>query len=141
MTGPTTSPPAFNNRSLVPHVIEQSDRAAIREAWHTESDRVRLARAARQAALAVRGVRAMDAGSAGSFMTGADDGERLQGVTCIAAPEGGYEVSLRLVAGLVALHPLGQRVRAAVVRVASFAGIELADVTVHFADLSVEEPV
>ena len=73
-------------------------------------------------------------------MTGAGDGERLQGVTCIAAPDGGYEVSLRLVAGLVALHPLGERVRAAVVRVASFAGIELAGVTVHFVDLTAEEP-
>jgi hypothetical protein len=82
----------------------------------------------------------MDSGSAGTFMTAADDGERLQGVTCIAAPEDGYEVSLHLVAGLVALHPLGQRVRAAVVRVASFAGIELADVTVHFADVTAEEP-
>jgi hypothetical protein len=121
-------------------VIEQSDRAVISESWHTESERVRLARAARQAALTVRGVRAMDAGTTGTFMTGAGDGERLYGVTCIAAPEGGYEVSLRLVAGLVALHPLGERVRAAVVRVASFAGIELADVTVHFADLSAEEP-
>jgi len=110
------------------------------EPRHIESDRVRLARAARQAALAVRGVRAMDAGSAGTYVTGADDGERLDGVTCIAAPEGGYEVSLRLVADLVALHPLAQRVRAAVVRVAKFAGIELATVTVHFADLAPEEP-
>jgi len=99
------------------------------EPRHIESDRVRLARAARQAALAVRGVRAMDAGSAGTYVTGADDGERLDGVTCIAAPEGGYEVSLRLVADLVALHPF-----------AKFAGIELATVTVHFADLAPEEP-
>ena len=120
-------------------MIEQSGRAAIREPRRTESDRVRLARAARQAALAVRGVRAMDAGSAGTFVTGADDGERLEGVMCIAAPEGGYEVSLRLVAGLVALHPLAHRVRAAVLRVASFAGIELASVSVHFADLAAEE--
>jgi len=140
MTSLTTSLRAFSKRPVVPHVIEQSDGAATREPWHTESDRVRLARAARQAALAVRGVRAMDAGFSGTFMTGGGDGERLYGVTCIAVPEGGYEVSLRLVAGLVALHPLGERVRSAVVRVASFAGIELADVTVHFASLSVEEP-
>jgi hypothetical protein len=140
MTSLTTSPPAFSKRSPVSHVIERSDGAASREPWHTESDRVRLARAARQAALTVRGVRAMDAGPAGTFMTGVGDGERLPGVTCVAAPEGGYEVSLRLVAGLVALRPLGERVRAAVVRVASFAGIELAGVTVHFVDLSVEEP-
>ena len=70
---------------------------------HSESERVRLARAARQAALTVRGVRAMDAGPAGTFVTGAGDGERLVGVTCIAAPEGGYEVSLSLVVGLVRL--------------------------------------
>ena len=73
-------------------------------------------------------------------MTGAADGERLEGVTCIAAPGGGYEVSLRLVAGLVPLHPLGERVQAAVVRVATFAGIQLTDVSVHFADLTAEEP-
>jgi hypothetical protein len=82
----------------------------------------------------------MDAGPGQTFMTGAGDGERLDGVTCIAAPEGGYEVSLRLVAGLVALRPLGERVQAAVVRVARFAGIELAGVRVHFADLTAEEP-
>jgi hypothetical protein len=139
MSSLTTSPRASSSRLPGLLVIEQSAQAAISEPWHTESDRVRLARAARQAALAVRGVRAMDAGSAGTFTTGAGDGERLDGVTCIAAPEGGYEVSLSLVAGLVALHPLGERVRAAVVRVASFAGIELTDVTVHFADLRAEE--
>ncbi len=44
-------------------------------------------------------------------MTGAGDGERLEGVTCIAAPEGGYEVSLCLIADLVALYPLAERVR------------------------------
>ena len=100
-----------------------------------ESDRVRLARAARQAALTVRGVRGADTGPAGLFFTAAGDGERLAGVTCIAAPEGGYEVSLRLVAALVALGPLGERVQTAVIRVASFAGIQLASVSVHFADL------
>jgi hypothetical protein len=120
--------------------MEQSSRPPVGEPWHTESERVRLARAARQAALAVRGVRGMDAGPGGTFVTGAGDGERLVGVTCIAAPEGAYEVSLSLVVGLVALEPLAERVRAAVVRVASFAGIELADVSIHFADLSAEEP-
>jgi hypothetical protein len=121
--------------------MEQSSRPMASEPWHVESERVRLARAARQAALTVRGVRAMDAGPAGTFVTGAGDGERLVGVTCIAAPEGAYEVSLSLVVGLVALEPLAQRVRAAVIRVASFAGIELADVSIHFADLTAEESV
>ena len=122
-------------------MIEHPSRPMVSQPWHTESERVRLARAARQAALAVRGVRAMDAGPAGTFVTGAGDGERLVGVTSIAAREGGYEVSLSLVAGLVALEPLAERVRAAVVRVASFAGIELASVSVHFADVAAEETV
>jgi hypothetical protein len=120
-------------------VIEHSSGPQVSEPWHIESERVRLARAARQAALTVRGVRALDAGPAGTFVTGASHGERLDGVTCIAAPEGGYEVSLRLIAGLVPLHPLAERVRAAVVRVASFAVIELVSVSVHFADLAAEE--
>jgi hypothetical protein len=121
-------------------VIDQSSRPPDGEPWHVDSERVRLARAARQAALAVRGVRAMDAGPAKTFVTGAGDGERLDGVTCIAVPEGGYEVSLRLVAGLVELHPLSQRVQAAVVRVARSARIRLASVSVHFADLAADEP-
>ncbi len=74
------------------------------------------------------------------FMTDAGGGERLEGITCVAAPQGGYDVSVRLVAGLVALHPLSERVRGAVVRVARYAAIELASVSVHFADLSAEEP-
>jgi hypothetical protein len=121
-------------------VIEHPSRPMVSQPWHTESERVRLARAARQAALTVRGVRGMDAGPGRTFVTGAGDGERLVGVTCIAAPEGAYEVSLSLVVGLVALEPLAQRVRAAVIRVASFAGIGLADVSIHFADLAAEEP-
>jgi hypothetical protein len=121
-------------------VIEQLSRPAPGEPAPIESDRVRLARAARQAALAIPGVRGTDSGAAGTFMTGAGDGERLEGVTCVAAPQGGYEVSLRLIAGLVALHPLGERVQASVVRVANYAAIELAGVSVHFADLAAEEP-
>jgi hypothetical protein len=121
-------------------VIEHPSGPLVSQPWHVESERVRLARAARQAALTVRGVRAMDAGPAGTFLTGVGDGERMVGVTCIAAPEGTYEVSLSLVVGLVALEPLAQRIRAAVIRVASFAGIGLADVSIHFADLTAEDP-
>ena len=120
-------------------MIEQSSPRAISNTTFAESDRLRLARAARQAALGVRGVRGSDAGAAGTFVTGASDGERLEGITCVAAPEGGYEVSLRLVAGLVALHPLGERVQASVRKVANHAGIELASVSVHFAELADEE--
>lgn len=119
-------------------MIEQSSGGALSDPALAESDRVALARTARRAALSVPGVRGTDAGPAGTFVTGAGDGERLEGIACAAAPEGGYEVSLRLTADLVALYPLGERVRAAVRGVANHAGIKLASVSVHFADLAVE---
>jgi hypothetical protein len=100
-----------------------------------ESERVRLARAARDAALRVPGVVGADAGPLGAFMTGAGDGERLEGVTCVAAPGDGYDVSLRLVCALVALQPLGERVRAAVGKAAASARIKLESVSVHVAEL------
>jgi hypothetical protein len=121
-------------------VIEHVSRPPAGGRWPVESERARLARAARQAALTVSGVRGVDAGPAGTFVTGVGEGGRLVGVICVAAPGEGYEVSLSLVAGLVALGPLAERVRAAVVRVASFAGIAVAGVSVHFADVAAEEP-
>jgi hypothetical protein len=101
-----------------------------------ESERIRLVLAARAAALLVPGVLGADAGPLGTFVTEASDGERLMGVVCVAAPGGGYDVSLRLVCGLVALHPLGDAVRAAVMRAARIDRIELGSVSVHFADLA-----
>ncbi len=103
-----------------------------------ESERLGLARAARTAALLVPGVRGAEAGRSGTFMTETADGERLVGVSCAAAPAGGYDVSLRLVCGLVALHPLGDAVRAAVTGAAGAGGIEVRSVSVHFADLAVD---
>jgi pimeloyl-ACP methyl ester carboxylesterase len=100
-----------------------------------ESERVRLARATRDAALRVPGVVGADAGALGGFMTAAGDGERLEGVTCVAAPGGGYDVSLRLVCDLVALQPLGERVRAAAGKAAAKAGITLGSVSVHVAEI------
>ena len=68
-------------------------------------------------------------------MTETSAGERLEGVSCVAAPAGGYDVSLRLVCGLVALHPLAERIRAAVMRAAAIAEITVQSVSVHFAEL------
>lgn len=102
-----------------------------------ESQRIRLARAARTAALLVAGVLGTDAGPSGAFVTQAPDGELLAGVSCVAAATGGYDVSLRLVAGLVALQPLGERVRVAVSTAARIARIELGSVSVHFAEVAV----
>jgi hypothetical protein len=117
-------------------VIEQPRRPGGDAVWRPESERVRLARAARQTALAVRGVSAADAGPAKLFFTEAGDGTRLDGVTCIAVSSDGYEVSLRLVAGLVPLKPLGERVQAAVLRVAHIAGIDVVRVSVLFVDVT-----
>ena len=101
-----------------------------------ESDRVRLARVAIAAALKVPGVLGAEAGPNGAFVTETALGERLRGVICVAAPSDGYDVSLRLVCGLVALHPLGERIRAAVLRSATIAEITVQSVAVHFAELA-----
>jgi hypothetical protein len=98
------------------------------------SERVRLARLARAAALRMPGVASVDAGPTGLFFT-AGGGERLDGVTCVAASGGGYDVSLRLRCELVPLHELADAVKTAVSHDASLAGIALADVSVLITDV------
>ena len=98
------------------------------------SERFRLARLARDAALRVPGVVGTDPGPAGLFVT-VDRGGRLEGVMCVATKSGGYEISLRLVCGLVPLLALGERVKTAVGRTATNAGIALESVGVHVAAL------
>lgn len=97
----------------------------------TPSERVRLARLTRRVALGVPGVVGTDAGPDGRWAT-LDGAHRLEGVTCIAAPGGGYEVGLRLVCGLVPLHALGAAVRDAVAGAARSARlpVERIDVTI-----------
>ncbi len=99
------------------------------------SERFRLARLARDAALQVPGVVGTDPGPAGLFVT-VDRGERLEGVMCVATNSGGYEISLRLVCGLVPLLALGERVKTAVQRTATSAEIPLESVNVHVAVLA-----
>lgn len=106
-----------------------------------DSERVRLGRLARAAALGVPGVIRADPGPLGAFMTGAGGGERLEGVTCVVAASGGYEISLRLVCGLVPLLELGDGVRAAVGRAAAGAGLALDSVNVDVAGLCTPEAV
>lgn len=102
------------------------------------SERVQLARAARTAALGIDGVVGLDPGPTGTFVTeGA--GTQVPGVTCIIAPEGGYDVTLQLVCRLVALHAIGERVRTAVETAAVSAGIRAASVTVRITDVSEEK--
>lgn len=102
------------------------------------SERMRLARSALSAALGVPGVVRADAGTAGRFIT-AGGGERVEGVLCVAAPEGGYELSLRLVCHLVSLPTLGQRVQRAVQATGRRLGATIVSVSVHVADVLAPE--
>src|SRR5688572_24383943 len=86
------------------------------------SVRLHLAAVARAAALATRGVVGLEAGPAGMSMT-ASAGLRVDGVVCVALPDGRYQVSVHLVAGMVALHPLGDAVRARVERDVAVVGL------------------
>lgn len=98
------------------------------------SDRVRLAKAARDAALRVPGVVATDIGPMGLDVTAAG-GERLEGIICAAANDGGYDISVRLIAGLVSLPDLSEQIAAAIARAAARVGVPCSSVSIHFADL------
>jgi hypothetical protein len=100
-----------------------------------ESERVRLARVALTAALGTPGVRAT-ASAEGTLVTETASGALLHGVSCVAARSGGYDVSLGLVCDLVALHPLGERIREAVLCAAAIAGLQARSVNVHFAGVT-----
>jgi hypothetical protein len=101
------------------------------------SPRLALAALARDTALAVAGVAALDAGTGGLFVT-AGGGERVPGVRCLVAPDGGYDLALRLVCRLVPLPALAESVRAGVTAAAARAQLPLATVTITIADV-VEE--
>lgn len=100
------------------------------------SERVRLARAALGAALTVLGVRGADAGPTRMHFTAAG-AERLEGVTCTAAPGGGYIVCLQLICDPLPLDRLAKQVRTAVSATAARAGVLplLDSLEVHFSDL------
>lgn len=99
------------------------------------SDRVRLAALARDTALAVPGVVELDSAPTGLFAT-VGAGVPVAGVRCLAAPEGGFDLSLRLVCELVALHPLADRVRAAIEAAAAREKLTVQSVTITIADVT-----
>lgn len=132
-----TSPLASSSRR--PVVINPQPPDGPVSVARGDSERIRLARAARAAALGVPGVLGAIAGPLGAVVTETSAGDRLEGVSCVAAPTGGYDVSLRLVCSLVALHPLGDAVRGAVMRAAAIAGLRVQGVSVHFAELAEAE--
>ena len=102
------------------------------------SVRLRLAVIARAAALATRGVVGLDAGRAGLRMT-ASEGLRVDGVVCAALSDGRYQLSVHLVAEVVALRPLADAVRARVERDVAIAGLadRLGPVDVAVEDIQV----
>ncbi|MGI8715338.1 MAG: hypothetical protein ACR2NR_19580 [Solirubrobacteraceae bacterium] len=85
----------------------------------------------------VPGVIGTDTGPTGLFVT-TDGGRRVEGVMCTATSGESYEISLRLICGLVSLLVLGEQVKAAVRRTARTAQIEVDSVSVHVAALAVE---
>jgi hypothetical protein len=104
------------------------------------SVRVRLARTALEAALSTRGVVAADAGPSQMFAS-AGAGERLEGVVATALPGRRYNVGLHLVAALVPLHPLADKIRSRVRTSARSAGLGdvLGPIDISFEDV-VERP-
>jgi hypothetical protein len=99
-----------------------------------KSDRVRLARLARDAALQVPGVADTDSGTTGLFAT-AGGGERVPGVTCVAAHAGGYDVALRLRCELVPLPALGEHVNVAVRQATAVGDLPVAGLRVEIVDV------
>jgi hypothetical protein len=83
----------------------------------------------------VGGVVALESGADGRFAVVSGD-ERIDGVLCVATADGGYDVALRVVCGLVPLIELGERVRAKVREAATTARLPLAIVSVHIADVA-----
>jgi hypothetical protein len=104
------------------------------------SERVELVRLALRQALVVDGVVGADAGSLGLRVT-LDGSQRLAGVTAAALADGRYGMTLHLVARLVPLHPLAERIRERIERGASLAGLAqvLGPIDIVFEDLA--EPV
>jgi hypothetical protein len=56
-------------------------------------------------------------------------------VNCATAPEGGFDLSLRLVCELVPLYAVGERVRAAVEAAAADAQLIAQTVTIRIVDI------
>jgi hypothetical protein len=100
------------------------------------SERVQIARLALAAAINTRGVISAAAGEPPLWVT-ADPSGLLHGVTATATADGRFDVALRLVAELVPLHALADRVCAAVRDAVGRAGFgeHLASVRVEIADV------
>jgi hypothetical protein len=96
-----------------------------------------LATLAREVALTVPGVLRAERDALGAYLTRSVTGELLGGVSASATSGGGYAVSLCLVAALVPLPVLGERVAERVHSAAAEAGLgdQLESVSVRFTDV------
>jgi len=121
--------------SIAPPVAAAAGQTAPTPPGPAPSPRLRLARLARDTALRDGGVLALQAGADGRFAV-VSGNERIDGVLCVAAAGGGYDVELQLVCALVPLVALGERVRAGVRETAAAAGLPLATVSVHVAGVA-----
>jgi len=103
--------------------------------------RAQLARVSHDAVLRVGDVVALDAGRAGLRAT-VEGGERIPGVVASERPDGRLAVELYLVARPVPLQALADRLRSAVERAASAAGIrdELGPIDISFEDVAEVTP-
>lgn len=99
-----------------------------------ESERFRLARAVRAAVLGVPGVVGTDVGPSGVCVT-SERGERLEGILCMAAAGGAYDVTLRLVCSLVPLEALAEQVRDSARQAADAGQPQLGRIDVQVADV------
>ena len=98
------------------------------------STRLQLAGLALDAALTVAGV----VGAAGALESAtATARDRVPGVVVVALKDGRYDVTLHLIAEVVPLHDLADRIRERVIRAATIAGLDpaLGPVTVVFEDV------
>ncbi len=101
------------------------------------SERVELARLALTLALGADGVVRADPGPLGTRVT-LDGAERLAGVTAAALSDGCYAITLHLVARVIPLRPLADRIRARLERGAARAGLEqaLGPIDIVFEDVA-----
>ena len=90
---------------------------------------------AHDVAMRTRGVVRTDIGPGGLFVS-VGNGRRVDGVTCVASTDGGYEISLRLVCALMPLEPIAEQVRTVVAAKAVAAGIHVTRVNVQVADVA-----
>ena len=106
------------------------------------SERLMLAQLARDAALGTRGVASLypRPPTAATAATAAGS-DRVEGLVCVAAPGGRYEITLYVVARPVPLERLAEHLRERVRRAAEVHGFndELGPVNVVVTDVETEE--